>query len=122
MYDIHTLAGRPNRALVELAAAVDAAVRPVLVPTPPDRLPADVHDPARWHGHVSRATHELFQRPEILDEVEADVRGLNVPVPGSFTAATVSVYRFEHPTWSGPWWWDMPGDHVRSWPLGAGTS
>ena len=119
VYDIHSIRGRPNRPLIELAAAVDAAVRPVLGARPAGQLPADVHDPGRWHAHVSLATHELFTRPELFGEVEAYVRGLGVPVPTSFTADTVGLYRFEHPTWAGSWWQEMHWEYVRGWTLPA---
>ena len=33
---------------------------------------------------------------------------------GEFTAEVVAVYRFEHPTWTGPWWRAMEWEHVRS--------
>ena len=121
VYDVHWLEDQPNRPLVDLAAAVDAAVRPLIFKPPAGQLPADVHDRDRWRGHVSLATHELFTRPELLPEVEASVHGLGVAVPASFTADTVEVYRFQHPSWAGPWWRDMSWEHVHAWTLAAAS-
>ena len=68
---------------------------------------------------MSLATHELATHPELLGEVEACVHSLGVAVPDSFTADTVEVYRFHHPTWAGPWWQDMSWDRVCGWTLPA---
>lgn len=119
VYDVHRLGDQPNQLLVDLAAAVDAAVRPLLTEPPAGQLPADVHDPERWRGHVSLATHELITRPELLAEVEAYVHGLGVAVPASFTADTVGLYRFHHRNWTGAWWEDMSWEYVRGWTLPA---
>ncbi len=121
VYDVHWLGDQPNRPLVDLAAAVDAAVRPLLTEPPAGQLPADVHDPDRWRGHVSLATHELSTRPELLGEVEAYVHRLGVAVPASFTADTVGLYRFHHSSWAGPWWQDMSWEHLCGWTLPAAT-
>lgn len=117
VYDVHDRDGRPNDDLLALKSRVDGAVRPLLAPTGPGELAADVQDLAAWRCHVSLATHELFERPELLDEVESYVGGLGVAVPADFLADTVSLYRFAHPTWFGPWWETMRWDHLRSWHL-----
>lgn len=117
VYNIHNRGAQPNQDLVDLKCKVDAAVRPLLAPTPPEQLSADVHDPAMWRGHVSLATHELFERPELLDELEHYVSGLALPVPAKFLAETISLYRFLHPTWSGSWWRTMRWDYLHSWRL-----
>ena len=124
VYDIHRLPSRPggrpdrpNDALVALAASVQGAVRPLLAPDAPGRLAADVHEPGAWRGHLSLASHELAERADLREEVEDYARGLDVPVPARFSAELVSLYRFLHPSWRGPWWTDVRWSHVRSWRL-----
>ena len=124
VYDVHSLPSRPggapdhaNDALVALATAVQRAVRPLLAPDREGRLPADLHEPGAWRGHLSLASHELRDRGDLRDEVEDYVRGLDVPVPARFAAEVVSLYRFTHPSWSGAWWTDFRWSHVRSWRL-----
>ncbi|MET0693612.1 MAG: 2'-5' RNA ligase family protein [Propionibacteriaceae bacterium] len=117
VYNIHERDGQPNPDLLNLKSAVDLAARPLLASTPPGQLAADVHDLVRWKAHVSLATHELFSRPELVDEIEEYVTRLATPVPATFAADTVSLYRFVHPTWSGSWWNDMCWDYLRSWRL-----
>jgi len=106
IYDVH------GEAMAELAAAVDAAVRPLLGPAP--GLPADLFERERWRAHLSLASHDLFERLDLHEEVEAYVRGLAVDVPAEFTAEVVAVYRLEHATWTGSWWRAMEWEHVRS--------
>jgi hypothetical protein len=98
--------------LAQLAATVDAAVRPLLAPAP--GLPADTFEPGRWRAHLSLGSHDLAARPDLHDEVEAYVRGLAVEVPAEFPAEVVAVYRLEHETWTGRWWRAMEWEHVRS--------
>ena len=124
VYDVHRLPSerggppdRPNDALVALAAAVQRAVRPLLAPDRDGRLPADLHEPGTWRGHLSLASHELVEREDLRAEVEDYVRGLDVPVPARFDAEVVSLYRLTHPSWSGAWWTDFRWSHVRSWRL-----
>jgi hypothetical protein len=115
VYDVHELDGASNPALVALATTVDAAVRPLLADAP--GLRADLYSPGRWRAHVSLASHDLFDREDLRDEVEEYVRGLNVDVPAFFTADTVALYSFEHPSWTGAWWGDMRWEYRRSWRL-----
>jgi 2'-5' RNA ligase superfamily len=86
----------PNPALVGLAAAVDAAVRPPLVDAP--GLPTDVYAPGCCRAHLSLASHDLFDRADLRDEVEEYVRGLDVDVTESFTAGTFAFYSSKHPS------------------------
>jgi hypothetical protein len=111
VYDVH------GEQMEALAATVDAAVRPLLVPAP--GLPADLFEPGRWHAHLSLGSHDLAARPDLHGEVEAYVRGLAVDVPAEFAAEVVAVYRLEHETWSGSWWRAMEWEHVRSLRLGS---
>ena len=112
-YDIH------SPALADLAALVDATVRPFLAPVEPGELPPDVYAPGAWIGHLSLASHDLAERPDLLDEVYDYARGLDVPCPAAFAADTVALYRFEHDTWRGAWWRDLRWAHVRSWRLSS---
>jgi hypothetical protein len=111
VFDIH------GERMEALAATVDAAVRPLLVPA--RGLPADLLEPGRWHAHLSLGSHDLAARPDLHDEVEAYVRGLAVDVPAEFRAEVIAVYRLEHETWSGSWWRAMEWEHVQSLRLGS---
>jgi hypothetical protein len=106
VYDVH------NEEIAQLAATVDAVVRPLLEPAP--GLAADLFEPDRWRAHLSLASHDLVARPDLHDEVEEYVRGLAVEAPAEFTAEVVAVYRLEHETWTGSWWRAMTWEHVRS--------
>ena len=117
VYDVHSLAGATNPALLDLVAAVDAGVTPLLGPTERGSLAADVRRPGDWHGHLSLASHELDERPDLRDEVLAYARALDVPVPATSRAAVLALYRFDHPDWRGRWWTDLRWTHVRSWHL-----
>lgn len=117
VYDVHSIDQRPNGALTDLAARVDAAVRPLLAEPPAGSLPADVKTAGRWHGHLSLASHDLYAREELRAEVLDYVKGLDVACPPRFTAEVVAAYRFEHPNWTGHWWHDLRWSHVRSWRL-----
>lgn len=119
VYDVSRLDGAVNAPLVALAARVDEVVRPFLDPDRPG-LPADLVDPSTWRGHLSLATHDLADRPDLVAEVEAFVRELDVGFPVSSVADTVTLYRFRHPCWTGAWWQDLRWEHVRSFTLGPG--
>jgi 2'-5' RNA ligase superfamily len=111
IYDVH------DEPPAELAATVDAVVRPLLGPA--SGLAADTFDRTRWRAHLSLGSHDLAARPDLHEEVEAYVRGLAVDVPGEFAAEYVALYRLEHESWSGAWWRAMEWEHVRSWRLGV---
>ncbi len=115
IYDIDSIDGRPNEALRELAIEIDSAVRPLIEVT--SGLAADTHDGSRFHAHLSLASHELYGRPDLLPEVAAYAEALPVHVPPRFTADTVTLYRFEHPSWEGAWWTSMTWTHRRTWRL-----
>ncbi|WP_433282307.1 2'-5' RNA ligase family protein [Pseudonocardia xinjiangensis] len=116
IYDVHHLAdGTPNLPLVQLAAAVDAAVAPL-------RLPADDPEPnlfdrQRFRAHLSLASHDLYERPDLTDEVEEFVRGLDIEVPATFPGDTVALYRTRSDDWSGRWWRTMTWEHLHTWRL-----
>ena len=117
VYDVSALDGAPNRALNDLAGAIDSVVRPLLGPS--GSLVPDLYEPDRWMPHISLVSHEMRIRADLREEVEDYVNGLGVIPPASFTADTVMLYRFAHNTWTGSWWRDMRWEHVRSWRLFA---
>ena len=115
-YDVHESQGWANPSLVELAGTVDAVVRP-RVRGPESGLGLDLYQPDRWRAHLSLASHDLDERPDLVEEVEAFVGGLGIAAPASFRAEVVSLYALQHPTWTGPWWQDLRWSHRRSWML-----
>lgn len=117
VYDVHSIYERPNHALIDLAGTIDTAVRPLLTVPPSGSLPADVKDADRWRGHLSLASHDLYDRPELRPEVLDYIRALDVAFPPRFTADVVALYQFEHPNWTGRWWQNLRWSHVRSWRL-----
>jgi hypothetical protein len=117
VYDIHEVDGAPNEPLVHLAATVDAAVRPVLGPA--SGLVPDIYLPETWHAHLSLASHELHDRPELRGEVEEYIHGLHTPYPSDFIADTVMLYRFTDPSWTGSWWRTMRWEHLHTWRLAS---
>lgn len=120
VFDVHhTDCGEPNQPLMDLAADVNAAVRPLLRLT--EGLPVDVRDRQSWRGHLSLASHELFDRADLRNEVEEFINQLAVLHPQSFRCVRLSVYRLHHPDWSNGWWTNFWWEHVRSFPLAPAT-
>lgn len=115
IYDINNSDEKPNQRLRALALAINDAVRPLLQPT--TGLAADTHDGSRFHAHLSLASHELYERPDLREEIAAFAAALPVTYPPAFTADTITLYRFEHPTWEGPWWTTMTWTHRKTWHL-----
>ena len=113
---MHDLDGSDNPALVELAARITAAVRPVLRSS--TGLAPDVQDSARWRGHLSLASHELAGQPELGGEVEAFIRELAVPYPERFEADTVTIYRLRSRDWQEGWWTTFRWERIGSVSLG----
>lgn len=117
-FDVHDDGnGAPNAALVDLAVDVMQAVRPLLAPT--EHLPADLHDRADWHGHLSLASHELVGRPKQLMLLDQFVRELAEPFPARFEATLVGAFRFHHADWTGTWWTDFTWELVELFELGT---
>ena len=117
--DVHDdVDGSPNVALLDLAVDVMDVVRPLLGPAA--QLAADLHGREDWHGHLSLASHDLGERPDLIDEVEEFVRQLDEPCPAQFTATRLAVFRFHHPDWAGGWWTDFSWELVRSFVLVGG--
>lgn len=117
VYDVHHLAdGRtPNEDLVALAVAVDAALGPL-------RLPAEAPQPhlfdrSAFVAHLSLASHDLYARGDLHDEVRDYIHGLGVEVPADFPGDTVALYRTRSDDWSGRWWRSLSWEHLRTWKL-----
>ena len=116
VYDVSQNAdGTINDALVSLARDIDAAVEPLRRPMS-NPLP-NGFVPELFRGHLSLASHDLYVRPDLHDEVGDYIRDLDVPVPTSFVGRSVVLYRTASPDWSGRWWQTMTWEHVHSWEL-----
>jgi hypothetical protein len=61
-------------------------MRPLLATAPAGQPAADVHEPDRWHARLSLASHDLFDRPDLREEIWSYTAGLAIPVPPRFTA------------------------------------
>lgn len=117
VFDVHhTDRRQPNLPLVQLAVDVGDAVRPLLGPC--QQLVPDIRNRESWRGHLSLASHELLDRPDLRDEVQEFIEQLEVPYPASFVAARLGVYRMHHRDWSQGWWRDFTWEHVQSVRLG----
>lgn len=116
VYDVHHRGdGSPNDDLVELAAVVDGAVAPLRLSM--NSPQAHVFDRAGFLAHLSLASHDLYERPDLHDEVGEFVHGLEVAVPSGFRAETVVLYRTSSSDWTGRWWRTLEFEHLRSWRL-----
>ena len=116
VYDVSQNAdGTENEALVSLARDIEAAVEPLRRPMN-NPLPNDFV-PELFRGHLSLASHDLYERPDLRDEVGEFIRELEVPVPSGFAGRSVVMYRTASPDWSGRWWKTMTWEHVYSWQL-----
>ncbi|MBD3010677.1 MULTISPECIES: 2'-5' RNA ligase family protein [unclassified Streptomyces] len=120
-FNLHGLPdGSPNPGITALLDTVRRAVAPVARPM--DHYRANPLDPGRFRAHLSIASHELLLRPELRPEILDFVEGLGWEPPRSFTADTVSLFRFRSPDWHAQWWLHMTWDHVRSWRLEPGAA
>lgn len=117
VYDVHHECdgSTPNRALVELAAAVDKAVAPLgtVAANPAEHR----FDRAGFHAHLSLASHDLYERPDLRDEVGEYARALPVSHPGRFDGDTVTLYRTRSEDWAGRWWRTLTWEHLHTWRL-----
>lgn len=116
VYDVATRAdGSLNDDFVRLAADVDAVVAPFRRPMGSPL--ANDYEPDHYRAHLSLASHDLYGRPDLHDEVGDYIRELDVAVPAGFRGDTVVMYRTASPDWSGRWWTTMTWEHVRTWKL-----
>ncbi|MER6009906.1 2'-5' RNA ligase family protein [Streptomyces bluensis] len=117
VYDVHHLADgiTPNAAFVDLAGRVDEAVVPLEAPAPnPAQHPFDEDT---FRAHLSLLSHDMYERPDLFEEVEEYVKGLPVSFSDSFTGDTVSLYRTRSDDWAGRWWHTLAWEHVHTWRL-----
>lgn len=116
VYDIHHVAdGSPNAPLVELAAAVDAAVAPLRRPA--DDPEPNLFDRDAFRAHLSLASHDLSVRPDLSAEVEEFIHGLGIEASATFAGDTVSLYRTRSDDWSGRYWLTLTWEHLHTWRL-----
>lgn len=116
VYDWHLLPdGSPNPPLVALADAVDAAVAPLRRPA--SHPPSNDVRAESWHAHLSLASHDLYDRADLREEVGHFLRGLSLDVPATVVADRVALYRTASDDWSGRWWRSLTWEHVRTWRL-----
>ncbi|MFJ9898258.1 hypothetical protein ACIQPR_33465 [Streptomyces sp. NPDC091280] len=103
-----------HQRLTDLAATVCTALAPLQNPDDPypHRFAPDTYRP-----HLSLASHDLYPRPELTDEVAEFIDALPVAPSPVFTARTVSAYRFHSPDWAPGWWHTMTWEHLHSWTL-----
>ncbi|KUO14763.1 hypothetical protein [Streptomyces dysideae] len=66
---------------------------------------------------MARSAYQMLLRPDLLPEVTEFVERLGWRPPASFTAETVSLFRFHSQDWKGHWWTTLTWEHVRSWTL-----
>lgn len=117
VYDVHHLADgvTPNAALVDLAAAVDAALAPLVTPAPnPNPHTLDVE---HFRAHLSLASHDLYQWPHLHDEVQEYLQGVPADPPSTFRGDTVALYRTRSDDWTGRWWRTLTWEHAHTWRL-----
>lgn len=118
VYNVHFHAdGRTaNSDLIGLARTVDQAAAPLVTPASSPQ-PGDVFDPATFQGHLSLASHDLYQRPDLHAELEDYLHGLPVTYPATFTAENVALYRTRSKDWTGRWWQTLSWEHMHTWRL-----
>lgn len=118
VYDVHHLADgvTPNPELTDLARAVDAALAPLRTPVPHHQPVC--FEPDTFHGHLSLASHDLLDRPDLRTEVEEYLQAIPIAPPTSFIGDTVALYATMSDDWSGCWWRTLRFEHLRSWRLG----
>lgn len=118
VYDVATRPdGSLNDEFVRLAADVDAAVAPFRRPMA-SPLGND-YDASSYRAHLSLASHDLYGRPDLHDEVGDFIRELDQEVPAGFRGDTVVLYRTACDDWSGRWWHSMTWQHVHTWKLAS---
>ncbi|MFJ8536151.1 hypothetical protein [Streptomyces sp. NPDC093591] len=115
-YNVHDLPdGTVNRPMADLILTAHKAFDGISLP--PDHFPFIDIEPAEFRAHLSVVAHEMLLRPDLLPEVTEFVERLGWQPPASFTAETVSLFRFHSPDWQGHWWTTLTWEHVRSWTL-----
>ncbi len=107
--------GSVNDALVSLARDVESAVAPIPCA---DEQPASERLRA---GAVScpplLASHDLYVRPDLYEEVGAFIAELEVPVSRGILRWHGRDVPHLQPRLVGAWWRTMTWEHVRTWRL-----
>ncbi|MFF4509253.1 hypothetical protein [Streptomyces sp. NPDC001401] len=110
----YALHGDHEPGLADLAATVNAALDDL-------RNPDDPHPhryaPDTFRARLSLASHDLYARPDLTEEVEQFIQDLPVTPTPAFTARVVNAYRFHSPDWSAEWWRTMTWEHLHTWHL-----
>jgi hypothetical protein len=76
-------------------------------------------DPVLYEGHLSLASHDLYAREDLRDEVLDYVHALPVEHPAGFVGDTVALYRTASDDWTGRWWRTLTWTHLHTWTLPA---
>ena len=115
LYNVdETPEGERNEALLAIAEAVIAAVKPHALPMT-DHLVSDL-DEYRFWGHLSLASHDLLVNPTLSDEVGEFIAALPLEPPATFEARYFSLFSFEA-DWQNEWWHSLTWKHLHSWRL-----
>ncbi|KQQ28457.1 2'-5' RNA ligase family protein [Frondihabitans sp. Leaf304] len=118
VYDVHHRAdGTVNDDLFRLAEKIEATVAPLRRPM--SSPPPNDFEPDKFRAHLSLASHDLYVRPDLHDEVGEFITELEIPVPTRFLGHNVALYRTSSPDWSGRWWQTMTWEHVFTWNLAS---
>jgi 2'-5' RNA ligase len=119
VYDMDRNAdGSRNVALAELRDALAASLTPVSRRVS-DYLTTPWQD-GEFHAHVSVASHELLERPELVVQVRSFLADLEAELPQSFTARTVALFEFLAPDFAQRWWPQMSWRQVSAWSVPRG--
>ena len=115
-YDIDRLEnGEKNAPLHDLAVAVNDVIAPLTAYKPGDWI--QPFEPDTFWAHFSLASHDLRKRADLREEVEEFIRAIPIDYSRTFTAETVTLFRFHSADWNSEWWYDLTWEHIRSWRL-----
>lgn len=107
--------GSVNGPLHRLATVVNETIAPLTAYQPGEWSQPFV--PEKFWAHFSLASHDLRDRADLRDEVEAFIRALPIAYSQTFTAEYVTLFRFHSANWFGDWWQGLSWEHVKSWRL-----
>lgn len=117
-YNIDSLeSGGQNPHLLDLATRVNEIIAPITAYQPGEWT--QPFEPEKFWAHFSLASHDLRRRADLADEVEDFLRAIPVDYSRTFTADTITLFRFHSADWNSEWWHDLTWEHVKSWRLPA---
>lgn len=121
-FDFHHRAdGSANDRLVELYTGLAAATAGLRGYEPSDRH-ADrrraTEAPEKFRGHLTLIGHDAAERPEAARRARAVLESLVADTPVSWTADTVTLYRFWSADWTDRYWLTQEWVPLQSWRLG----